>query len=452
MADVGLWVDTGGQIGAVTQGLSEDVLRLVTTSSKVSPTEAPALAKSLPETLYGWPLPRPRTLRQIHRSATSRQVRLTLGAETAKDGPRYYGMSVTLPTLTLRFLYEGLEAPEDGGHVTRIEDGQIVTLSRDLDWEGACAERLMQAGALQPEILEHHWPSEKMLHCDFVFVDGEENPETFELTSLDDAKTFAFRTIPALRRDGWEVIETPKWPYKISDEPVDLSVETQTAGGAAFQGNDWFSLGFTAEIGGKPVDVAPLIAAFLRQMRRDWDTVPDVEALTAHLAENPVYLDRGRAGYVALDLSPLARLLHLFLTHYAELGALHPSDATVARLAEEALAGSSVRFAGHAGILPLARSLQALAETGRFETPDGFTATLRDYQAYGAAWMGSLLQARKQALAEALFETAADTAAPFSTWPPSRPSSPLSVLRACRTEVGTGSGLYGMRLQKVRAP
>ncbi|MFO7912605.1 MAG: SNF2-related protein, partial [Desulfotignum sp.] len=46
-----------------------------------------------------------------------------------------------------------------------------------------------------------------------------------------------------------------------------------------------------------------------------------------------------------------------------------------------------------AGILPLARSLQALAEADSFAPPAGLTAHLRDYQAYGAAWMGSLLEA-----------------------------------------------------------
>ena len=232
-----------------------------------------------------------------------------------------------------------------------------------------------------------------MLGCDFVFADGEFNPETLEYSALEDALRFVFRTLPALRDEGWEVIESPAWPYHVSDADVELSVSTQGEEGAAFQGNDWFSLGFQAEIGGKSVDVAPLIASFLEQMRTDWDDIPDAETLSDYLAEHPVYLDLGKAGYVACDLSPLAGLLHLFLIHYAELGALHPADAGVARLVEEALSGSAVRFADHAGILPLARSLEALAAAETFETPDGLKAELREYQAYGAAWMGTLVEA-----------------------------------------------------------
>ena len=231
------------------------------------------------------------------------------------------------------------------------------------------------------------------MECDFVFADGEMNLHTLEMSDARAALDFAFRAVPELRRDGWDVVETSKWPYRLSEEPAELMVTTRAEAGEAFKGNDWFSLGFQAEIGGKAVDVAPLVAAFLEQIREDWDEVPDVETLTQRLAERPVYLDRGKAGHVALDLSPLAPLLHLFLSHHAELGALHPSDADAARLAEEALAGSGIRFADKAGILPLARSLRALAEARDFAPPAGLTAQLRDYQAFGAAWMGSLLEA-----------------------------------------------------------
>ena len=389
-----LWLDRGkGQIGALAQAVETEVLRLVAASPEIAPHEVGALARALPDTLGGLELPRPTAPRQIRRAATQRIARLTLGAETARDGPRSWGNSVQLPTLTLRFVYDGQEVPEGGENPRRLEEGQIVTLARDPDWEGACATTLMRAGALRVEELETHWPGERMMKCDFVFADGEMNMHSLEMSRADAALDFAFRTLPALRRDGWEVIETPRWPFRLSTEAASLTVATRPEAGAAFQGNDWFSLGFQAEIGGKAVDVAPLIAAFLEQSREEWEEVPELGALARHLSERPVYLDRGKAGYAALDLSPLAPLLHLFLTHHAELGALHPSDANVARLAEEALAGSDIRFSDKAGILPLARSLQALAEAKTFEVPKGLKAQLRDYQAYGAAWMGSLLEA-----------------------------------------------------------
>ena len=389
-----LWIDAEqGRIGALEEAVGDDALQLVEASPEVAPDEIEALGAALPDTLAGLPLPRPRVVRQTRRAADERVARLTLGRESARDGPRYFGTAMQLPTLTLRFVYDGQEVGEGEGDPRMVRDGAIVTLTRDARWERACATRLMEAGALPVEELEVHWPGERMMACDFVFADGEMNLHTLEISDAREALDFAFRVVPALRRDGWEVIETSKWPYRLSDEAAALTVTTRREAGEAFQGNDWFSLGFQAEIGGKPVDVAPLLAAFLEQIREDWDEVPDVETLAQHLADRPVYLDRGKAGYVALDLSPIAPLLHLFLTHHAELGALHPSDADAARLAEEALAGSDVRFADKAGILPLARSLRALAEADGFVSPAGLTGQLRDYQAYGSAWMGSLLEA-----------------------------------------------------------
>ncbi|CUH07681.1 ATP-dependent helicase HepA [Jannaschia seosinensis] len=389
-----LWVDPAkGRIGALEGAVDADALQLVEASPDIAPNETEALGVSLPDTLAGLDLPRPRTVRQTRRKAKQRVARLILGRESARDGPRFYGTAMQLPTLTLRFVYDGQEVAEGGADPQMVGDGEIVTLTRDSRWEAACATRLMEAGALPVEELEIHWPGERMMDCDFVFADGEMNLQTLEVSDERAALDFAFHVVPELRRDGWEVIETPTWPYRLSEEAAELTVTTEAEAGEAFQGNDWFSLGFQAEIGGKPVDVAPLVAAFLEQIREDWDEVPDVDTLRQHLIDRPVYLDRGKAGYVALDLSPLAPLLHLFLTHHTELGALHPSDANVARLAEEALAGSGIRFADNVGILPLARSLQALAEADSFEPPEGLTAQLRSYQAYGAAWMGTLLEA-----------------------------------------------------------
>ena len=389
-----LWIDTGqGRIGALEDAMGDDVLRLVETGPSVAPNEAEFLAAALPDTIAGLPMPRPRRIRQTRRDARQRFARLILGRESARDGSRRFGTAVQLPTLILHFVYDGQEVGDGDDDPRIVADGEVVTIARDYEWEGACAIRLMEAGALPVEELEIRWSGERMMECDFVFADGEINFHTLEISDEREALDFAFRVVPELRRDGWDVVETPKWPYRLSDETAALTVTTQTEAGEAFQGNDWFSLGFQAEIGGKPLDIAPLVAAFLEQFREDWNDVPDVDTLTKHLADSPVYIDRGKAGYVALDLGPLAPLLHLFLTHHAELGALHPSDADTARLAEEALAGSNIRFTDKAGILPLARSLRALAEADRFDPPKRLNAQLRDYQAYGAAWIGSLLEA-----------------------------------------------------------
>ena len=390
----GLWIDTDrGQIGGLSVPVDASLLRLVKVSPEVVPDQAELIAQKLPPMMGAFALPAPRGIARKRRSPAARIARLTLSTEAARDGDRYWGSSVQLPTLSVEFLYDGRQASPDGAEPVVVEDGVVITLARDAVWEEACLARLRQAGAVSIEELDQYWPGERLMACDFALVAGEMNPETFGVVSEDDILDFAFRLVPQLRRDGWEVLETKKWPYRLSDEAAPLTVSTQVDAGETFQGSDWFSLGFQIELGGKAVDVAPLVAAFLQQLHGQWDDTPDLDILAQHLAAHPVFLDRGKQGYVALNLSPIAPLLHLFLTHHAELGALHPSDAAVARLTEDALSGSGVRFADHAGILPLARSLEALAQAGTFRQPKGLNATLRDYQAFGAAWMGSLLEA-----------------------------------------------------------
>uniref|UniRef100_UPI00110A05DA SWIM zinc finger family protein n=1 Tax=Poseidonocella sp. HB161398 TaxID=2320855 RepID=UPI00110A05DA len=262
-----LWI-AGGQIGLLAEAIPVDLLDLVRSSPRIAPGEVEALGATLPARLGGHALPPPQSTRQTRRPARHRMARLTLGAETAREGHRRYDPQITLPVLTLRFVYDGQEVRDSDGDVDPrlVEDGTIVTLARDHGWEAACTMRLMRAGALPVEEMELHWPSERMAECDFAFAESEFNLHA-ERSGRQAALDFAFRELPALRRDGWEVVETRKWPYRLSPEEPVLSVATGAAPGAAFHGNDWFSLGFRAEIGGQAVDVAPLIAAFLEQAR-----------------------------------------------------------------------------------------------------------------------------------------------------------------------------------------
>lgn len=388
------WIDQdSGRIGALAEPVKPETLRLVETAPLVSAEHAAVLAAALPDRLANLVLPRPHVIRQMTRAPRTRHARLMLGTESARENAGRWGTTLQLPTITLTFVYEGQEVSAYDPDPRIVQAGEVVTLLRDPEWEDACLLRLTQAGAIPVEELETHWPGDRMMDCDLVFADGELSTSLMDVCRLDDALDFAFQVVPALRAEGWDILESSRWPYRLSAEAASLSVSTQNAPGAGFQGNDWFSLGFQVELEGKAIDVAPLIAAFLEQYREGWEQVPDVHALTQHLASQPVYIDRGKQGYLAVDLSPIAALLHLFLCQQVELGAMHPAEAGLVKLAEEALAGSDVRFSDNAGILPLARGLHALTAGKAHSAPAGLKAQLRDYQAHGVAWMAMLLQA-----------------------------------------------------------
>jgi superfamily II DNA or RNA helicase len=332
----------------------------------------------------------------VQRPADERKARLVLGSAKAHEGYGRHRISVSLPTLTLRFLYDGHEVGlHDQAEPRFVEGSELVILTRDLIWEEACYERLQHAGAIPVEDLEFHSPTDQLMECDFAFADGEFNLMTLTDCHKGDALTFAFHTVPVLRAEGWDIDITAKWPFRLTQAETQLLVETRPQPGDRFEGHGWFDLGFQVEINGKRHDMAPLIAAFLEQLGADYakDQLPDPDALRDILAARPIFIDQGKGSYTPVDLRPIAAALHLFLRYHIEAGRLHPADATLASETEAALEGSGVRFADHAGILPLARSLQALRETSEILPPRGLHANLRSYQSFGAAWMGSLITA-----------------------------------------------------------
>lgn len=390
-----IWLDTSaGLIGELDGVLSPEVLTIVETSPLILPHQTGALSDALPKDFFGISVPKPRLVKTIQKPAERCVAKLVLGREAARVGPRSWDSVAHLPTLDLTFLYDGQEVQHSGPDPIIMNGDELIKIIRDREWEQDCAARLLDAGAIPVSEISTYWPSARLKKCGYAFANGEYNPHTDEICSEIHAMNFAFMTVPYLQKEGWEVEITAKWPFKFEENPAELAVHTERMNGEAFQGNDWFALGFKAEVNGKNIDVAPVIANFIKNLREDWQELPSVADIQDYLDSSPFYIDLGKEHYVAVNLSPLAPLLHLVLSYHAELGALHPSDASVARLAEEALAGSSVKFSDNAGILPLARSLEALAQAKTFEAPKGLTATLRDYQAFGAAWMGSLLNAQ----------------------------------------------------------
>ena len=192
-----VWIDPAqGRFGTLAQAVDIEALRLVAASPEVAPQEAEALVAALPDTLAGLPLPPPSVVRQTRRAAEQRAARLTLGAETARDGPRYWDNTVVLPTLTLRFVYEGQEVGEEDGDPRMVLDGEIVTIARDPRWEAACATRLMEAGALPVEELEIHRPGERMTAWDFVFAENEMNLHTSRLPRRASQSSLPFALYP----------------------------------------------------------------------------------------------------------------------------------------------------------------------------------------------------------------------------------------------------------------
>jgi len=394
-----IWIDdAGGWIGRLADRPSTDLLRLIDDAPQFEAEDLSRAEPLLPRSIGALPLPAPKRPGTVTRMARTRGAVLELGAAVAYQGRgrRFGGLPVTLPALRLRFRYDDhLVDRFELGELRRVENGDLVTLERDHDWEEACIDRLMAAGAIPVENLEMHVPTDGLMAYDFAFADGEKPAGRHDESRCSEGLVFLGSTVPELRSEGWQVEVKPAWPFRIETAETQLVVETTGAAGAGFAGHGWFDIGFAIEIAGKRHDLAPLVAACLEQLGAELPegAVPAPDDLRGLLASRPVYLDLGRNRHAPVSLEPLAGILHMVLTHHAQLGRQHPAEAEVVAEIVEALEGSAVRFADHAGILPLAQGLRALTGDPAIRAPAGLAATLRPYQAYGAAWMGSLIDA-----------------------------------------------------------
>ncbi|MGV8855894.1 MAG: SNF2-related protein [Devosia sp.] len=392
----GIWLDTAKKtIGELTTSPEADLIEMVRSCPVIAGDDLARLAALLPQQLGGLNLPQPKLPDATRRPARTRHARLTLSAGSAHEGMYGYGrISVTLPCLSLRFVYDGHSvALTQAGEPRFTEGNTIVILERDHEWENACHDLVQEAGAIPIDELELHRPSDALAHQDFVFVDDEFNELILKPSRIGDALGFTGRVLPHLRAEGWDIEIGAKWPYQIADAQARLSVETRGAPGERFGGHGWFDLGFKVEIAGKTHDLAPLVAAFVEQLGDEFgDALPGIEELLTYLPAHPIFIEHMRGQFVPIDLSPIASVLQLFLLHHGA-GWMHPSEAADAYEVAEALSGSGVPFADHAGILPLARSLQALGEISTIVPPQGLCAELRPYQGIGAAWMGTLIEA-----------------------------------------------------------
>lgn len=393
-ADHAVWIDTDAQkLGMLEGSVGLDLLYALRDAPKVSASDAQTVAENLPPQIAGIALPRPRLIETVRRKPTTARAHLSLGS--GRGRMMEYGSYETeeFPALKLRFSYEGQEVDlYDRSDPSVMEGDQVVTLTRDHNWESACLERLYTAGATLLEDVEFCLPSDALMAYDLVFADGHFYSEP------EDALLFVDHHLSQLRAEGWDIVISKSWSFQISDSTAALHVETRPQQGDDFQGAGWFDLSFALEVDGAMLDMAPLVATALQRLGHSFSdgfakremTLKDVRKA---LAAQPFYVNIGANRYTAVDLSPLAPVLQMILWNQLELGASHASEATLAAQLEDALAGSDVSFKDSAGILPLARSLMALNEITAVQAPKGVHAKLRDYQGLGAAWMGELIAA-----------------------------------------------------------
>lgn len=256
---------------------------------------------------------------------------------------------------------------EPSAHFFATREGQLRRLERDADAERAALQYLIDSG-LQP------------IGRSALLFATPLNHDAWGLAHEADWPAYFSRTLPALRAQGWKVFIDRSFVHRVYQ--VDAwHADVQASADDAAPG--WLvSLGI--EVGGRRLDLAPLLADLLRRDPR-WTDRVFLQATPDDAKLHLIAPDDSRIEVEAGRVKPL--LVHLIdLFDGADDGALRVSRWDALRL-HDAIDPSRWQFKGDDALIALAERLRAAGGVKRVKPPRGLGLTLRSYQQEGLAWL-----------------------------------------------------------------
>ena len=268
----------------------------------------------------------------------------------------------------LSFEYGGIPLKQTNLNATTqiIEGDTIYRIERNTELELDATE-ILAAKGLQPLL---HPPESNNL----IWL--------WSASSASDAATkwheFMVHELPQLRKIDWQITINDSFQLRFY-EASEWQAEVES------DGADWFTLSLGIDLYGKKINLLPLLVDTLSQ-------AGDADVLREQLQRKP-YIMAPADEHHWLKL-PTERLLPIFDT-LIELYDKEPlnkdGQLEMSRLQGiqigELLNAPSLRWHGTEQLQQLHQRLSDFQGIKPVATPDGFNATLRDYQKQGLAWI-----------------------------------------------------------------
>lgn len=211
------------------------------------------------------------------------------------------------------------------------------------------------------------------------------NSETENLS--EEARRFYFQVIPLLKEAGWDVVVDDSFPFR----PVEMNGEWYAnLDKTSSSSTDWFDLELGMMIGGKRVNILPMLVRMLREQNsRD-------QVQSALRSQEETFI------YVPLDDGQLLPVPAEKIRFIAQtLIELHDADALTdegkLRLSawqstqlveiEAAMQAAQMRWFGDEQIRVLGTKLKDFTQIEQAAQPKGLQCDLRSYQIQGVSWL-----------------------------------------------------------------
>ncbi len=281
--------------------------------------------------------------------------------------------------LRLSFDYDGTrveaEDPTVEVYVTSALPGRASVIARNFSAEARARRHLESLGPLEIDALADCIPAPG--HEANYLVDLEGDPDVL--------CHFSAHILPQLRSSGWKIEQREDYPFDVVSDATWYS----SISPAPDQPN-WFELELGVDVGGKRVDLLPLLLELLQEENARLDSLT---------RRNRPYMAVQIGGNRHLAVPPervqaaLRVLQDLYEIDENSKGGLKIPDLAPGHLEElELQLGVQIRD----GCPDLRERFAALASGGRrsgqakSETPLGLRATLRPYQQQGLCWLQNL--------------------------------------------------------------
>ncbi len=374
-----LWyVDpASGMVGPIETGMPDRMVHTMLASPPLLPEVALRVRDELARRFPQRALPAPEPIAPPERTGGPARVVLhlllgTLPFDPARpSAPHTYSMiEHRLPLARLSFQY----GPVLVGHQERRDiirqDGHRWRVVRDYAFERDALRRLHEFGF---QSISHFLVRQDHAHAHDLVMQGDD-PGSWITFMLDD--------VPDLRDEGWQVELAEDFPVRLVKPEGPFSVEIHEASDGS--GIDWFDFDVGVMVDGVRINLVPALLELLGN--------PNHPAGGTHDAHDVLIpLPDGRLLAVPYaQLQPiLGPLLELFGDFYSSGNTHRLSRQNAADIAalEDATAGSGIVWTGGDAVRTLGRQLRDHDGIPPCPAPEGFTATLRPYQAHGLAWL-----------------------------------------------------------------
>ncbi len=366
-----------GLVGPLSLEIPERVATRLLAAPPIPATEANRVRSELARRFAGIAIPPPAEMPEpeLVQGPPQPCLRLLLGPEPAVLNRYATGPKPQRPPMArLSFCYGPVTTPfRKSVDIVSLE-GRLYRVMQDKAAENAAATELSALGFQRhAEAQPYSW---NLPNPDDLVLPGDDSTGWLRMLVHE---------VPRLRRDGWQMEIDPDFPLRVVEPEGDFTAELEEGSGI-----DWLELHLGVLVEGERVDLVPGLVKLIAATPGEALT----EALGDAADDTPFVVPLSDGRLLSLPLGRIRTMLLALADLFAaggidaEAGRVGFTRLNAAELAVLETAVPDLVWRGGEALRALGRQLREAGDTiPPAALPEGFSGTLRPYQAQGVDWL-----------------------------------------------------------------